>query len=151
MTLFEGVKFAHVVSAIVAVGTNLTYGLIMARSANQPEHERFALGVVKTLDRSLANPAYGLLLVTGIWMVFISPYDITDFWILTALVLYAAAVLGGILLYAPILRRQNDLLESEGPASPAYRALADRARAVGIGLTVLVLTIVFLMVTKPTL
>jgi len=69
VTLFEGVKFAHVVSAIVAVGTNLTYGLIMARSANQPEHERFALGVVKTLDRSLANPAYGLLLVTGIWMV----------------------------------------------------------------------------------
>jgi uncharacterized membrane protein len=151
MTLFEAVKFVHILSAIVAVGTNVTYGLIMARSATQPDHERFALDVVKTIDGRLANPGYAILLVTGIWMVFISPFDITELWIVAALVLYAATAVGGVAIYSPILKRQNQVLDSEGPASPAYRALADRARAVGIVLTALVVIIVFLMVTKPTL
>jgi uncharacterized membrane protein len=91
------------------------------------------------------------LLVTGLWMVAISPIEITTFWILAALVLYAIAVILGAAVYSPALRKQIATLESEGPATPAYRRLAARTRVVGIVLGVDVVAIVFLMVTKPTL
>jgi uncharacterized membrane protein len=84
-------------------------------------------------------------------MVAISPYEITTFWILLALILYALAVVLGAALYSPTLRKQRQVLEQEGRGSATYTRLANRNRVVGIVLAVDVVTIVFLMVTKPTL
>jgi uncharacterized membrane protein len=144
-------KWVHVLMAIIAVGFNASYGVWLARAARAPEHESHVLRGIKVLDDRFANPAYGLLLVTGLWMVAISPIEITTFWILAALVLYAIAVILGAAVYSPALRKQIATLESEGPATPAYRRLAARTRVVGIVLGVDVVAIVFLMVTKPTL
>ncbi|MGH2661290.1 MAG: DUF2269 family protein [Actinomycetota bacterium] len=148
---FEIVKWIHILMAIVAVGFNASYGIWLARAGREPDHELHVLRGVKVLDDRFANPAYGLLLVTGIWMVAISPFEITEFWILAALVLYAVAVGLGAAAYTPTLRKQIAVLESEGPASPTFRRLAARGRVVGIVLAVDVVAIVFLMVAKPTL
>jgi uncharacterized membrane protein len=145
------VKWVHVLMAIIAVGFNASYGVWLARAARAPEHESHVLQGIKVLDDRFANPAYGLLLVTGLWMVAISPIEVTTFWILAALVLYAIAVILGAAVYSPTLRKQIATLESEGPATAAYRRLAARNRVVGIVLAVDVVAIVFLMVTKPTL
>jgi uncharacterized membrane protein len=83
-------------------------------------------------------------------MVAISPWEITTFWILTALILYAVTVVLAAAVYTPTLRKQITMLESEGPTSGAYRRLASRNRVVGIALGIIVVGIVFLMVTKPT-
>jgi hypothetical protein len=59
------------------------------------------------------------------------------------------AVLVGLLGYTPTLRRQIQLLDSDGVQSPGYQAAASRGRTLGIILAVLVVVIVFLMVVKP--
>ena len=151
MTLYLWIKFLHVLMAIVAVGFNATYGIWLSRAAREPEHELHVLRGIKTLDDRFANPAYGLLLLTGIWMVAISFWQITTFWILSALILYAVLILLGIGLYTPTLRRQIRVLETEGPQSEEYQWLARRSTLVGVALAILVVIIVALMVLKPTL
>ncbi len=147
---YEVIKFFHVLLAIVAVGFNATYGIWLARAARQPEHEAFTLRGVKLLDDRFANPAYALLLITGLLMVWIGDLDLTQFWLLAALVLYAIAVILGLLVYTPTLRNQIAVLESSGAASTEFQALSRRGTVLGIVLAVDVIVIVFLMVTKPT-
>jgi uncharacterized membrane protein len=151
MSLYALLKWVHVLSAVAAVGSNLTYGIWLARAARTPEVLPFTLKTIKTLDDRLANPAYGLLLVTGLAMVFVLPYPIATPWILTSLILYAALFLLGILAYSPTLRSQIELAESEGPASEAYQAATQRGATLGIVIGVITVVIIFLMVTKPPL
>jgi uncharacterized membrane protein len=148
---YEVLKFFHVLLAIVAVGFNASYAIWLARAAREPVHEGFALRGVKFLDDRIANPAYALLLVTGLSMVWVGNLDLAQFWLLTALVLYAVVVGLGLFVYTPTLRAQIAALETSGPDSSEFRALANRGTTVGIVLAVDVIAIVFLMVTKPTL
>jgi len=151
ITWFEVVKFLHILMAIIAVGFNLSYGIWLSRAARKGQHALHVLKGIKILDDRFANPAYGLLLVTGIIMILISPFELATFWILAALGIYVVLVVMGTAAYTPTLRRQIAVMETEGPGSAAYQRLAARSRTLGIVLGVLVLVIVFLMVTKPTL
>jgi uncharacterized membrane protein len=148
---YEVIKFFHVLLAIVAVGFNATYGVWLARAAREPEHEAFTLRGVKFLDDRFANPAYALLLVTGLLMVWVGDLDLTQFWIIAALILYAIAVGLGLFVYTPTLREQIAVMQTSGPASAEFRSLSRRGRTLGIVLAIDVIVIVFLMVTKPTL
>lgn len=151
LTTYTFVKFLHVLLAIVAVGFNASYGVWLARAARERNHEAFALRGVKLLDDRFANPAYGLLLVTGLVMVWVGDVKLTQFWLATALVLYVVAVLLGLLVYTPTLRTQIRLIESGAGDTDEYRRLATRGTTVGIVVAVDVIAIVFLMVTKPLL
>ncbi len=148
---YEVLKFFHVLLAIVAVGFNASYAIWLARAAREPENEGFALRGVKLLDDRFANPAYALLLVTGLLMVWVGDLELAQFWLLTALVLYAVAVGLGLFVYVPTLRAQIAALETSGAGSPEFQVLAKRGTTVWIVLAVDVIAIVFLMVTKPTL
>jgi uncharacterized membrane protein len=101
------------------------------------------------MDDRVANPAYGLLLLSGLTMVFVGHLSLTTFWISGALVLWLVAVVLGLLLYTPTLRRQIKALESHGPESAEYRSLASRGTVSGIATSVVVLAIIVLMVFKP--
>jgi uncharacterized membrane protein len=151
LTMYTFVKFLHVLFAIVAVGFNASYGVWLARAAREPEHQGHVLRGIKVLDDRFANPAYGLLLVTGLVMVWVGDLSLTQFWLATALGLYVLAVLLGLLVYTPTLRNQIRVLDSEGAASPTFQVLSKRGTIVGLVLAVDVVIIVFLMVTKPTL
>jgi uncharacterized membrane protein len=149
---YEILKWIHVLMAIVAVGFNASYAIWLPRAARAPEHLAFALRGIKVLDDRFANPAYGVLLVTGLTMVLTTPgLELTTFWILVALILYAVTVILAAAVFTPTLRRQIEALEAEGPQTARYQALAARSRVSGIVLGVIVVVIVFLMVTKPTL
>ena len=148
VTGFLLLKWLHVLSAIVAVGANATYGLWSGRAGNDPAHLGFALRGIKFMDDRLANPAYGVLLVTGLIMAF-TTYSITLTWILIGLGLYAVMAVLGVGVYSRTLNRQITTLDAEGPSSPAFRALSARATAVGIFLGVIAVAVVFDMVFKP--
>jgi hypothetical protein len=45
---------------------NASYAIWLARAAREPQHLGHVLRGVKLLDDRFANPAYGLLLVTGL-------------------------------------------------------------------------------------
>ncbi|TME62531.1 MAG: DUF2269 family protein [Chloroflexi bacterium] len=152
MSVFVVVKFLHVLLAIIAVGFNATYGVWLATVATQPTPtQSFVLRGVKRLDDWFANPAYVLLAVTGLAMVFVGDLRLTTFWIAGGIVLWAIAVGLGFFVYTPMLRQQIRELESSGPESEEYRRQAANARFIGIVLAVIVVVIVFFMVTKPTL
>lgn len=151
ITTYLLLKFLHVSLAIVAVGFNASYGVWLARAGREHEHTAFALRGVKLLDDRFANPAYGLLLVTGLSMVWVGDLEITAFWLATSLGLYVLAVALGLFVYTPTLRRQLTTLSAEGADSPAFERLSKRGTLVGVILAVDVLAIVFLMVTEPTI
>jgi uncharacterized membrane protein len=151
MMLYEGLKFLHILSAIVAVGFNLSYGLWLARAPKDPAHASSILGGVKALDDRFATPAYVLLLLTGLGMVFEADIPFSTFWIWASLVLYGAVVVGGVLIFTPTLRRQVALADAGSVETDEYREFAVRGGVGGGIVNVIVVVIVFLMVTKPTL
>jgi uncharacterized membrane protein len=151
MSLYTVIKFFHVLLAILAVGFNLSYGIWVTRAAREPEHQLHVLRGIKVLDDRFANPAYALLLVTGLAMVIVGDLPLSTFWIATALVLYAVLLVVALAVYTPTLRRQIAVLQSDGADSEEYRRLSRRGAVVGPLLGVIVIGIVFLMVTKPTL
>ena len=152
MSVFVIVKFLHILLAIIAVGFNASYGVWLARLAREPvPTQSFVLRGLKRLDDWFANPAYVLLAVTGVTMVFVGELRFTTFWIAGGIVLWAIAVALGFFVYTPMLRNQILALETTGPDSDDYKRYASNARFMGILLAVIVVVIVFLIVTKPTL
>lgn len=147
--LYPWLKYLHVLLAITAIGFNMSYSIWLARAGRDPGTWPFALRGIKTLDDRFANPAYGLLLVTGLTMVFIGGLDITRFWLLAALALYGAVLVLGIVGYSPVLRRQVALAEEGQTDTPEFAELGNRGRLLGMLLAVIVLVIVLLMVVKP--
>lgn len=144
-------KWLHIVAAIVAVGANLTYGVWFRRVQNHPGSLPFVLKGIEFLDSRIANPAYGVLLVTGLAMVFVSGLPLTTPWLAVSLGLYLAAFLLGVFVVTPGFRRQIELAGKGLHNGQEYRGLARRGAIVGIGLSALVLVITFLMVIKPSL
>jgi uncharacterized membrane protein len=138
----------HVLAAIVAVGANLTYAIWFRAAGSDQDRIVFVVRTVRMIDSRVANPAYIVLLVSGILMVLGGAFSFTTGWILAALVLYVATAVIGIAFFAPAIRRQLEEAERDVTSAP-YRAAAARSTALGIVTTVLVLVIVVLMVTKP--
>jgi uncharacterized membrane protein len=151
MTWYALLKFVHVVLAIIAVGANVTYGVWLSRAARDRRHLPFALRGIQALDDRIANPAYVLMLVTGLAMLHIGGPPVRTPWVLSSLVLYVAGMALGIFGYAPVLRRQIAALDAGGPDSPEFARFTAAGRRLGIVLGVLVIAVTFLMVTKPTL
>jgi uncharacterized membrane protein len=149
--MYEILKFFHVMLVIIAVGFNASYGIWFARVAKEPEHTGHVLRGVKFLDDRFANPAYALILVTGFAMIIVGDVPMSQFWLLTSIVLFVAVAVVGLAVYTPILRRQNELVAANQVASSEYQALAKRGAIVGGILGALTVAIVFLMVTKPEL
>jgi uncharacterized membrane protein len=138
----------HVLAAIIAVGANLTYAIWFRAAGTDQDRLVFVIRTVRTIDSRIANPAYIVLLITGVLMVLSGAYSFTTGWILAAIGLYIATAVIGIAAFGPAIRRQ--LAEAEKDVtSPAYRAAANRSTTLGLVTTVLVLLIVVLMVTKP--
>jgi uncharacterized membrane protein len=149
LTLYLGLKWVHVLLATVAVGFNASYGVWLFGARHRPDHLGYVLEGIKKLDDRFANPAYGLLLVTGIWMVIEGPWDFSYGWIRAALVLYALILVLGVGGYTPALKRQIATFHQHGLESPEYASADRRASVIAGVLALLVIAIVYVMVTKP--
>jgi uncharacterized membrane protein len=142
-------KLVHVLSAIVAVGANVTYFVWFARARKEPVPNAQILDGIKAIDARLANPAYVVLPLTGILMVLDGDLGFTTFWILAAIVLYVAmGVIAGA-LFGPSLRRLAEL--SRSSVEPGvYAAAVRRTTVTGLITMVPIAAILYLMVMKPT-
>src|SRR5438477_13047093 len=111
MNWFLLLKYIHVLSAIVAVGANVTYGVWGTRADRDPAHLGFALKGIKFIDDRIANPAYGVLLLTGLLMVFLGHWSITSLCIILALLLFAGVVAVAVAFYSPLLAKLIQLVD----------------------------------------
>jgi len=148
MTWYGLLKFVHVLLAITAVGSNITYAVWNIRGAREPQHLSFALRGIQFLDNRVANPSYGLLLLTGLTLVVVGNWGLRG-WIITALILFVVLIVVAVGFYSRVAKRQIEALETAGESSPVYQQLAGQARAYGIVSAVIGLAIVFMMVVKP--
>ena len=136
MSLLVIVKWIHVLAAIAAVGANLTYGLWISRAAREPQTLPFVLRSIHVIDSRLANPCYGLLLVTGLVMAYLLPIPLTTPWLLTAIVLYVLAAFLGVFAYAPTLPRADAAPGDRADLEDAgYQAAARQGTLMGILVT----------------
>jgi len=149
--LFTIVKFIHILAAIVAVGFNISYVVWIIRARSNPTNNAFALKGVKFMDDRIANPAYGVLLLTGLLMVYLGHYSITTLWIDIALILFVALIALAAFVYTPALREQVKLAEAGDTSSAAFTRLGTRGQVAGQALGVIVLVILAMMVFKPTI
>ena len=141
-------KLIHVGAAIMAVGPNATYVLWLRAAGRDRDRLAFAIRGVREMDRRLAVPAYGILLLTGVLMVVLGVYDFTQLWLLLAIALYLVVAIAGMTVMGPAIKRFRDEAARD-PNSAAF----DQARATSIrytwGSVIILLVIVTLMVTKP--
>jgi uncharacterized membrane protein len=145
-------KYVHVLLAMAAVGSNLTYGIWQGAIASRaPEHEGFVLRGIKFIDDRVANPCYLLLLLTGLSLQAIGHWGLQRHWVSAAIILYVALLIVGLVFYTPALTRQVEAIEAEGAQSTHYKAAAARATIYGLATLPIILAIVFMMVVKPTL
>jgi uncharacterized membrane protein len=147
--MYLTLKFIHVLLAIVAVGSNLTYGVWFARANMQPAFAATALRGIKFIDDHLANPAYILLLPTGAAMVALGGLGFGTRWISIAMTLWVVAILVAYLGYTPTLRGQIAAVERAGIDDPESKRLAVRGQIFAAILGVLVIAILVMMVFKP--
>lgn len=148
MTLYAILKFLHVAPVIIAVGANVTYAFWLRAAGRDRERLLFTIPAVRRLDRRVANPAYIVILLTGLAMVAMGPYDFGAGWVTLSLILYVAVAIFGIAVFAPAIRRQ--LAEAErDPSSDAYATAATRSLQFAGLAVAITFVIVFLMVTKP--
>lgn len=149
MDWYPWLKTLHIFFAIVAVGFNVSYGIWLARAAREPQHMGYALRGIKFLDDRVANPSYAGLLIVGVALVLIGPWEFTQFWIYASIGLYVALGVIALIFYSPTLRRQIAVYEAEGPDAAEFATLTARGRRLGIVLGVIVASILILMVVKP--
>jgi|SRR6266567_7282573 len=155
MSIYNIVLFLHVSGAIgyfIGIGTWL-FGLATFRRAQRVEQVRVIANLV-----GLSGPLFAisvlLILVTGLYMA-LTAWGLRTGWIdvaLTSLILMAPL---GTALIEP-RRRAIDWLASEAPDGPLPESLERRTHDPVLGtalqtLAALLLGIVFLMTTKPSL
>src|SRR5713101_361664 len=148
VTWYLLLKYLHVLLAITAVGSNITYGVWKTLGAREPAHAPFALRGIAFIDNRVANPAYGLLLITGLVLLAVGEVGFRG-WVIAALILFALLIVVASGFYSRVVRQQIKVMDAEGVASVAFKRLDSQAMTYGIISLVIALLIVFLMVVKP--
>ena len=148
MSPFLALKAFHILAAIVAVGTSVTSTFWLARAGTNRDRLVWALDGVRMFDRRIANPAYVLVLVSGIAMVATGTYRFDQGWIDAAIALYLVIATFGIVVFRPAARLQRAEAAAD-PTSDAYARIAARTwwyswLTIAVGAMIVVL-----MVTKP--
>src|SRR5687768_18071114 len=104
---YQLAKFIHALLTIIAVGFNASYGIWLARAARAPQAtQSHILRTIKFLDDRFANPAYVLLLVSGLLMVVNAGIPFSRFWIAAAIGLWVVRIVVGARVCTPALREQ---------------------------------------------
>ncbi|GEN73347.1 DUF2269 family protein [Chryseobacterium lathyri] len=142
-------KLLHILSVIIAIGSNLSYFIWLQRSKQQ-QYLLFSLKGIKFLDEKIANPAYFISLFTGLCMCYIrgiNPLNID--WLFFSLLLFSMMGIVGLGLYSSALSNQIKMLERYDLDPKSYYKAEKKQTIVGIILIIIALIIVTLMVFKP--
>jgi uncharacterized membrane protein len=159
--VFLGLLFLHVMGAIVAFGPTFSFPLIGSMSGKEPQHGNFALRAQERISDRIILPLAIFQIITGVgllWRLDWTP--LTKAWLLVALALYAWALAQSLFILRPTVHKLVEATSAPPPLPPVgaappsgppphVAAMIRRARTVGMVNAVLIVTIVFLMVTKP--
>jgi len=144
------VKFFHVLFAIVWIGGGImvtAYGE-KARREKEPGSLARVAGLAEWAALRIFVPSGVIVFLLGLYLVHKGDWGWGHFWIIYALVAYAVSFLTGLAFLGPESGRIRKTIEAEGPESPAAVARINRILLVARIDLLLLVSIVFMMVTK---
>jgi uncharacterized membrane protein len=152
-TVYNLFEFLHIAAVIVWIGGIVTLSIINARLAR--EQDRAALVALSRQSgfygRAILGPAAGITLITGIVMVVVLGLGFGSLWIIWGLV----GIFGSLVLGAALIRRAtvelSELAPTAAPNDPRVIALQRRLATLNTINLLLLLSVVWAMVFKPTL
>lgn len=157
--LFPYLLFLHVLGAIVAFGPTFAFPFIGAMGAAEPPHGNFAIRVSEGLSQRLVYPIGITLPITGAALILvrgINPLDRPFWWLAVAIVLYVIAFGYSYFFQSKLVARVIEITSTPPPPGasgppPELPQIVARIQLGGMVMTILLLTIIFLMVVKPTI
>jgi uncharacterized membrane protein len=147
-------KWIHILSATILFGTGIgsAFYLFMANRGKDVAAIAFATTHVVIADWLFTTPAVIVQLVTGLWLVHLAGYALTDRWVFCGLALYffaGACWLPVVWMQIKMRDMAKAALSSGKPLPEAYWTL-DRWWIVAGSLAFPAIVVVFyLMVAKP--
>lgn len=140
-------KYAHVLIAIVALGTAAAVGILLGFFAEDATHGEYLLRLSRRLLHYVVMPGYLLMLATGMWMGHLA--NLLDaHWTEAAMNLWGVGALF-IALWMVFLRRRITRREAGDAASPGYRRVILLGTASASAAALVLLVILGFMVFKP--
>ena len=150
--VYETLKYVHILSAIVWVGTGLYFQYQATRLNRIGDPERMAAFTkdIEFTGKTLLLPASILVLAMGIAMVLYAPFlEFEDTWIAIGLVGSIATAVTGSVFIGPTAGKIGWLIEEQGPASPEVQAATRKIFMVSRIDQVVLLLVIAAMVYKP--
>lgn len=153
----------HVLGAIFVFGPSVAFTFLANETRRMPMHGHFSALVGEAIERRVILPGAVVQGITGVALIFLAGFDLTapsSRWILGALILYAIAIVFAFAVQAPNLAKMVELTQpaQTSPAGgaptpagplPEIAATGQRLARGGMFLTLMIVLIVILMVTKP--
>jgi predicted integral membrane protein DUF2269 len=157
--LFPYLLFLHVLGAIVAFGPTFAFPFIGAMGGAEREHANFATRVSNTLAHRLVYPIGITLPITGAAMILVRGINLADrayWWLSLAIVLYVIAYGYSFFVQGKLVGRVIEITSTPPPPGasgppPELLALVPRIQRGGMATSILLVTIIFLMVVKPSI
>lgn len=150
--LYTTAKWIHILCAIVSLGANLTYFPWFMTVPKSRETLVYTLKTIRLLDNWIANPAYILAYITGEIMMRVGgQIHYSTPWMSAALILYATISVLGLFVYAPMLKKQQQLAETKGADDAEYQRVSRAGIILGTAIVIMTIGITYLMVAKPQL
>lgn len=152
-TIYNLSLFVHVSSVIIWIGGLVAIGILNARLARDKEGQAMAplARASRFFGGAVVGPAAVLTLIAGIIMVVDADLGFDTLWIAYGL----GGIIVSLLLGATLIRRAGDELSAATEAASQDRArilsLQRRVRNLSILNLVLLFSVVWAMVFKPTL
>jgi uncharacterized membrane protein len=160
--MFQLFLFLHVMGAIAVFGPTFVFPVITAQARKSPQNFPFAATLSEYIERRIVIPGAIVQGITGVALIFILGTDLTSStsrWLVAGIILYLIAISFAILVQAKNAERMVHLMASMPPGPPPAGApagpppeiaeLGKKLQQGGMILTVLIVLIVILMVTKP--
>jgi len=143
----------HVGGAIIGFGPVFTFALLGPMSAKAgPQGGLALMEAMDTIEHKLILPvAIVVQPLSGLALIFVAGYNVNFFshyWLWTALILYATAFYLSVFGQRTRLSRMIEIAKA-GPPTPEFMAIAKTVARTGPIVTVLLVAIIVLMVTKP--
>ncbi len=151
--------FLHVMGAIAVFGPTFAFPIIASHAQKSPQNGHFAAVVSEFIERRLVIPGAVVQGITGIGLILVIGIDLTSpsyRWLIAGIFMYAIAVTFAIAVQAPAAERMVHLTAGGPPPAgapsgppPEIAATGRKLARGGQFLSVLIVLIVLLMVTKP--
>ena len=147
------VLLIHVVGAVFGFGPSVAFAILgpMAGKAG-PNGGVAIMETIVAIEKKIIFPvAVAVQPLSGLALIFLAGYNnnfFSHYWLWIALIVYAFTFYLATFVQIPLIEKMIHLAKA-GPPTPEFMALAKKTQRFGPILTVDLLIIVILMVSKP--